>query len=81
MADCGCYWLKGMRDKTVPAASSAAASREAAQRDWTEGKILNNLLSLSRPIMIGSVLTTLGPVVAAAYAIYFKIGRWKKRKL
>jgi len=47
MADCACYWLKGMRDKTVPAASSAAASREAAQRDWTEGKILNNLLSLS----------------------------------
>ncbi len=34
-----------------------------AGRDWTRGNIFHNLLSLSWPIMIGSVLNTMGPVV------------------
>lgn len=34
-----------------------------AGRDWTKGSILDNLLSLAWPMMIGSALNTLGPVV------------------
>src|SRR3989304_1320844 len=37
--------------------------RDRAIRDWTKGNILNNLLSLAWPMMIGSMLNTLGPVV------------------
>ena len=48
-----------MTDKTTaPETKSTAAGR-----DWTKGKILNNLVSLAWPMMIGSMLNTLGPVV------------------
>ncbi|MEK7353398.1 MAG: MATE family efflux transporter [Chloroflexota bacterium] len=42
---------------------SSTGRQPAARRDWTKGNILNNLVSLAWPIMIGSVLNTLGPVV------------------
>ena len=32
-------------------------------RDWTKGSILGNLLSLAWPVMIGSSLNSLGPVI------------------
>lgn len=42
---------------------SSGARSPAFQRDWTQGKLVNNLLSLCWPIIISSTLTTLGPTV------------------
>lgn len=41
----------------------SGATRKKAGRDWTKGSIFNNLVSLAWPIMIGSALNTMGPVV------------------
>jgi len=43
--------------------ADVAEKKPAARRDWTKGNILPNLLSLAWPMMIGSMLNTLGPVV------------------
>lgn len=37
--------------------------RPAFQRDWTQGRLIDNLLALSWPIIISSALATLGPTV------------------
>lgn len=39
------------------------AKHSRSVRDWTKGNILYNLLSLAWPMMIGSALNTMGPVV------------------
>jgi putative MATE family efflux protein len=39
------------------------ARRPAFQRDWTQGKLINNLWALSWPIIISSILSTAGPTV------------------
>jgi putative MATE family efflux protein len=38
-------------------------TRDAVHRDWTQGSILGNLLSLSWPMLIGSSLNMLGPTI------------------
>lgn len=46
------------------ARENAVRRRSAAYlRDWTKGSILSNLLSLAWPVMIGSSLNNLGPVI------------------
>ena len=37
--------------------------RGGANRDWTTGSILNNLLSLTWPVMINSALVSIGPII------------------
>lgn len=37
--------------------------REAVERDWTQGNIFRNLLSLSWPIIVSSSFNILGPVI------------------
>jgi len=46
------------------AKENAAPRRGAAYlRDWTKGSILGNLLSLAWPVMVGSSLNNLGPII------------------
>ncbi|MBI2836160.1 MAG: MATE family efflux transporter [Chloroflexi bacterium] len=41
----------------------AALKRPGPERDWTKGGILNNLLSLSWPMVISSLINTMGPTI------------------
>ena len=43
--------------------NAAPRQRAAYLRDWTKGSILRNLLSLSWPVMVGSSLNNLGPII------------------
>ena len=44
-------------------ADTYAGRAPAVRRDWTKGSILNNMVSLAWPIMVGSILNSLGPVI------------------
>jgi putative MATE family efflux protein len=41
----------------------SARSEVRIRRDWTKGNIFNNLLSISWPLMVSSILTSSGPII------------------
>jgi len=48
---------------TIKGKTGFTRGRGSFGRDWTKGSILNNLLSLSWPIIIGSSINMLGPTI------------------
>ena len=44
-------------------ATKVSQATNVAGRDWTQGSIVRNLLSLAWPVIIGSSLNTIGPTI------------------
>jgi putative MATE family efflux protein len=52
-----------MQDEHVTPSNRPAVSTSNRARDWTQGSILRNLLSISWPVMVNNTINVLGPTV------------------